>query len=47
MNDLLPLLEKVIGAGGTLFIVAEDVDGEALLHAWVVNKIKGTFNSSP
>ncbi len=25
MNDLLPLLEKVIGAGGTLFVVAEDV----------------------
>ena len=44
MNDLLPLLEKVIGAGGTLFIVAEDVDGEAL-STLVVNKIKGTFNS--
>ena len=44
MNDLLPLLEKVIGAGGTLFIVAEDVDGEAL-STLVVNKIKGTFTS--
>jgi chaperonin GroEL len=44
MNDLLPLLEKVIGAGGTLFVVAEDVDGEAL-STLVVNKIKGTFNS--
>src|SRR5215207_10080090 len=30
MTDLLPLLEKVIGASGTLFLVAEDVDGEAL-----------------
>ena len=30
MNDLLPLLEKVIGANGTLIIIAEDVDGEAL-----------------
>ena len=44
MNDLLPVLEKVIGAGGTLFIVAEDVDGEAL-STLVVNKIRGTFTS--
>jgi len=44
MTDLLPLLEKVIGASGKLFIVAEDVDGEAL-STLVVNKIKGTFNS--
>ncbi len=44
MNDLLPLLEKVIGVGGTLFIVAEDVDGEAL-STLVVNKIRGTFTS--
>ncbi|QGF22550.1 chaperonin GroEL [Raineyella fluvialis] len=44
MNDLLPLLEKVIGAGGTLFIIAEDVDGEAL-STLVVNKIRGTFTS--
>ncbi len=44
MNDLLPLLEKVIGAGGTLFVVAEDVDGEAL-STLVVNKIRGTFTS--
>ncbi len=44
MNDLLPLLEKVIGAKGTLFIVAEDVEGEAL-STLVVNKIRGTFTS--
>ncbi|MGJ6981312.1 chaperonin GroEL [Aestuariimicrobium soli] len=44
MNDLLPLLEKVIAAHGTLFIVAEDVDGEAL-STLVVNKIRGTFTS--
>ena len=44
MNELLPLLEKVIGAKGTLFIVAEDVDGEAL-STLVVNKIRGTFTS--
>ena len=44
MNELLPLLEKVIAAKGTLFIVAEDVDGEAL-STLVVNKIRGTFTS--
>lgn len=44
MNDLLPVLEKVIAANGTLFIVAEDVDGEAM-STLVVNKIRGTFTS--
>src|SRR5919199_1813413 len=44
MTDLLPLLEKVIQASGTLFVVAEDVDGEAL-STLVVNKIRGTFTS--
>jgi chaperonin GroEL len=42
--DLLPLLEKVIAAGKSLFILAEDVDGEAL-STLVVNKIRGTFTS--
>ena len=44
VKDLLPLLEKVIAAKGTLFVVAEDVDGEAL-STLVVNKIRGTFTS--
>ncbi|HMD11705.1 MAG TPA: chaperonin GroEL, partial [Marmoricola sp.] len=43
--DLLPLLEKVIQAGKTLFIIAEDIDGEAL-STLVVNKIRGTFNAA-
>src|SRR3954466_10573270 len=45
ISDLLPLLEKVVQAGKALFIVAEDVDGEAL-STLVVNKIRGTFNAT-
>ena len=44
MNELLPMLEKVISAHGQLVIIAEDVDGEAL-STLVVNKIRGTFTS--
>jgi chaperonin GroEL len=44
INDILPVLEKVLQVSKNFVIIAEDVDGEALATL-VVNKLRGTINA--
>ncbi len=43
VQDFIPLLEEVMRSGRPLFLVAEDVDGEALATL-LLNKLRGTLN---
>lgn len=43
IQDILPLLEEIVKGGKPLFIIADDVEGEAMATL-VLNKIRGTFD---
>ncbi|MGA7098018.1 MAG: chaperonin GroEL [Acidimicrobiia bacterium] len=44
VQDLLPVLEKVMQTGKPILVLAEDVEGEALATL-IVNRLRGTFSS--
>ena len=43
ISDMVPLLEEVMRSGRPLFLVAEDVEGEALATL-LLNRLRGTIN---
>ncbi len=42
MKDLMPVLEPIVQQGKSLFIIAEDIEGEALTTL-VLNRLRGTI----
>lgn len=42
VQEILPLLEKIVQEGKKLVIIAEDIEGEALTTL-ILNKLRGTF----
>ena len=42
IQEILPLLEKIVQSGNKLVIIAEDIEGEAL-STLILNKLRGTF----
>ena len=43
IQEILPVLERIVQSGARLLIIAEDIEGEALTTL-IVNKLRGTFN---
>lgn len=46
IQEILPLLEKIVQANKPLLIIAEDIDGE-VLTTLILNKLRGAFNIVP
>jgi chaperonin GroEL len=44
IQEILPILEKVVQTGKPMLIIAEEIEGEALATI-VLNKLRGTFNA--
>ena len=43
IQEILPILEQIVKSGQKLFIIAEDVEGDAL-STLLVNRLRGSFN---